>query len=201
MKANEWAAIAFGLLGFLMSCITLARSIKSDAASRTLSQRQERQDLLSLLIEAKLSYAASIRRWERLLMSISSRARVNVKLGDETNPLILELIDAINGGLSEVRETAEELITLLKDALANINTARDELSKQLPKKYSESLSQALSVTRVKLTELANGKLREEEEGPLFDKAMETLEKDNEARGLLARLRQDGKDGLGQPGDR
>jgi hypothetical protein len=200
MKPNEWAAIAFGLSGFVISCITLARSIKSDAAARALSQRQERQDLLALVIEAKLSYAADIRRWERVRMSIRTRDRVSVEPGDETEPPIMKMIDVIDEGMKINEETAEEQIRLLNDALAKIDDMRSELAKQLPKKYSESLSRAFDEARLWLTESANPKLLEEKQGPLFDKTMKILEEENEMRRVLASLRKVRKDALTQRGD-
>jgi hypothetical protein len=195
MKPNEWAAIVFGLLGFVISCITLARSVRSDAKTRALSQRQERQDLLVLLMEARLSLTADLRRWEQVGMSIEPQDRVNVEVGDEEDPTIKAMIVGINEGIEQIEKTIKGGVEPLKKGLDGIERARSELVKELPKKYSEELAGALSGGRLFLTEVANTRLIEEEHGRLLDAVKKALEKARETRTTLEHVRQAKKDAL------
>jgi hypothetical protein len=188
MDLKDLASITsmlFGLAGFVISCITLTRSRSAAAEARALSQRQERQAVLALAIEAKLSTTADLRRWERTQRTLRARRPIAVEWGDRINPQATAMIKSTNNAMQIARDSAQESIDLLIEAVDMTDAFRLDLLKEIPDEYSEVLTKNLSAVRLQLLEMANSKLTEEKSGRIFDEVAVTLDRDDEIRAHLS----------------
>lgn len=105
---KDWAGVVFGLAGFIISIVTLIRSVKAGLRAEELRLNQRRQEAVALTVKAEIAFA-SVRKQLRDLR-----------------------LDARIENVAKVVAEADKLIGNQDEAIQQVSVLRKELEKGMP---------------------------------------------------------------------
>lgn len=108
MKPNDWTAIAFGFTGFLLSLITLLRSLSVDRRSSKSVMEQKLLKILLLCSQAEIS----VRTVQLKVLDIEDEAKEE--------------------GMNEIQDVAKSIISNAEELLRQMALMNEEASRPLP---------------------------------------------------------------------